>query len=76
VKLPAHVLAGQFSRAELPFAVRFLPLVAAGGLAGFWLDRRMSDRLFSKVVYAITFALGWYILADGALKLIAARPPA
>ncbi len=69
-KLPAYALSGQFARAELPFTLRFLPLVFAGALLGLWLNRRMDDRLFSRVVYAITFGLGWYVLADGAMKLV------
>jgi len=70
VKLPAYWAAGQFERAEIGFTLRFLPLVAAGALAGLWLNRRLSDRLFSKVVYGITFGLGWYVLADGIGKLV------
>ncbi len=29
----------------------------------------MKDQLFIKIVYAITFCLGWYILVDGILRL-------
>jgi hypothetical protein len=25
----------------------------------------MNDELFSKVVYVVTFLLGWYLLVDG-----------
>ena len=38
--------------------------------AGPWINRRLSDRVFSKVVYVITFVLGWHILGDGILKLM------
>jgi hypothetical protein len=30
-----------------------------------WLNRRMSDKLFSNLVYACTFFLGGYLLYDG-----------
>ena len=34
-------------------------------------NRRMSDRMFSRVVYFLTFLLGWYVIGDGLLKLAA-----
>jgi uncharacterized membrane protein YfcA len=45
--------------------MRFAPLVLAGALFGFWVNRRIRDGLFTKLVYAITFGLGWYILFRG-----------
>jgi uncharacterized protein len=72
-KLPAYYLSGQFAKAELSFAVKFIPLVLAGALFGRWINRRLSDRLFTKVVYAITFMLGWYILIDGISQLLGHR---
>lgn len=69
-KLPAYYLADQFAHAELSFTVRFLPLVLAGAFCGLWLNRHMSDSLFSKLVYFITFVLGWYMLADGLRMLV------
>lgn len=68
-KLPAYWASGQFAHAELPFTVRFLPLVLAGAIFGRWLNKRLSDKLFINIVYAITFGLGWYILVDGILRL-------
>lgn len=69
-KLPAYLFSAMFSRPVLWLAVQTLPLVAAGAVFGFWLNRRMNDKLFSKIVYAVTFALGWYLLIDGAYRLI------
>jgi uncharacterized protein len=68
-KLPAYYLAGQFAHADIFFTIRFLPLVVAGAIFGRWLNRRLSDRLFTHIVYVVTFVLGWYILADGILNL-------
>jgi len=68
-KLPAYFVAGQFARAELSFTLRFSPLVLAGALFGFWVNRRMGDRLFMKIVYMLTFAIGWYMLIGGLVKL-------
>ena len=68
-KLPAYYASGQFAHAQFSFTLRFLPLVVVGAIFGRWLIRRMSDTLFTKIVYIVTFALGWYILADGILRL-------
>jgi uncharacterized membrane protein YfcA len=43
----------------------FVALVPLGAVFGFWINRRIHDTLFTKWVYAITFALGWYILFRG-----------
>ena len=68
-KLPVYWLAGQFNHAELGFTLKFLPLVVVGAIFGFWVNKRLSDKLFTKVVYILTFLLGWYILIDGSLSL-------
>jgi uncharacterized membrane protein YfcA len=68
-KLPAYYAGGQFARVEFSFTAQFLPLVVIGALFGRWLVKRMTDSLFTKIVYIVTFALGWYILADGILRL-------
>jgi uncharacterized membrane protein YfcA len=68
-KLPGYWKAGLFGHMSPMFSLRFLPLVIAGAVFGFWVNRRISDVLFSKLVYAITFVLGWYILARGVLAL-------
>lgn len=69
-KLPAYAISGQFAEASPLFALQFLPLVILGALAGLWLNRRLSDKLFTRFVYIITFVLGWYILAEGILGLV------
>jgi uncharacterized membrane protein YfcA len=65
IKLPAYAQAQMFTPDVLLLALKALPLVAAGAVFGFWVTRRMNDELFSKVVYVVTFLLGWYLLADG-----------
>ena len=64
-KLPGYYLSNQFALMPVWTALRFLPLVLAGAAFGFWVNRRIRDDLFIKAVYAITFALGWYILFRG-----------
>ncbi len=60
----ARVLAAT-AGAVLPF----LPLVLVGALFGFWVNKRINDRLFSNTVYLIAFILGWYLLAEGVWQL-------
>lgn len=69
-KLPAYYASGMFADAELPFTIQFAPLVIGGAIFGWWVLRRMSDKIFSRIVYAVTFVLGWYLLADGIVQLI------
>lgn len=69
-KLPAYYLADQFANAKLPFTLQFVPLVAAGAVVGFCVNKRISDKLFSRIVYVLTFLMGWYILIDGTIILI------
>lgn len=70
LKMPFYWQAGLFEQAELGFTAMFLPLVAAGAVFGFWVNKRMSDKLFTKIVYVCTFVLGWYILVDGVISLV------
>jgi uncharacterized membrane protein YfcA len=71
-KLPAYAWSGQFAGNQPLFSLRFLPLVFAGAVAGMWLNRKLSDKLFIRSVYVVTFVLGFYILFDGGRALIAA----
>jgi uncharacterized membrane protein YfcA len=64
-KLPGYYASGLFRQLSPSLAMRFAPLVLAGALFGFWVNRRIRDGLFTKLVYAITFGLGWYILSRG-----------
>jgi uncharacterized membrane protein YfcA len=70
LKLPAYWRSGQFSAAPLNLSLRFVPLVIVGAAIGWWLNRHITDKLFSKVVYVLTFLLGWYILIDGTWLLL------
>jgi uncharacterized membrane protein YfcA len=68
-KLPAYWASGQFAHLDPALTLKMLPLVIAGAIFGKWINRRMNDQTFTKIVYAITFCLGWYILIDGILRL-------
>jgi uncharacterized membrane protein YfcA len=68
-KLSVYAMSGQFSAAPLSLTLRFVPLVLVGGAIGYFLNHRISDRLFSQIVYAGTFVLGWYLLWIGASEM-------
>ncbi len=70
-KLPAYAASGQFAHASVLFSASFLPLVLCGAVFGVWLNRRLSDKLFTRVVYVITFVLGGYVLQEGVMQLLA-----
>jgi uncharacterized protein len=71
-KLPAYWAASQFSREVLLVSAKLLPLLFVGAAFGFWINRRMTDRVFSKVIYVVTFLLGFYLLYLGGGTLLAA----
>ncbi len=68
-KLPVYWWAGMFEKVRWWQAFACMPLVLAGAVFGFWITKRMSDKAFTKVVYVLSFLLGWYILVDGAREL-------
>src|SRR5687768_632409 len=61
-KLPAYYLSGLFDNVSPVTTLRYVAILIVGAVFGYWLNRRLSDRLFSTIVYLITFLLGWYIL--------------
>jgi uncharacterized membrane protein YfcA len=69
-KLPAYAGSNMFAKAPPSFSLRFLPVVLAGAVFGLWLNKRMSDKLFTRIVYIVTFCLGWYVLGEGVLMLM------
>lgn len=64
-KLPSYAITGQFRSVSPAFSLCFVPALVAGALFGFWVNRRMRDRLFVQIVYGTTFLLGWYVLQEG-----------
>ena len=75
-KVPVYAWsAHQFHPDILLLSLKLAPLVFVGAGFGFWVTRRMNDQLFSKIVYALTFCLGWYLLVDGGRAVRAAHAP-
>lgn len=69
-KLPAYYMSGLFGNVSLRETMQFVPLLLIGAVLGFWLNKRINDRVFSKIVYAVTFVLGWYILIGAVVTLL------
>ncbi|MEM8874981.1 MAG: sulfite exporter TauE/SafE family protein [Planctomycetota bacterium] len=69
-KIPAYIMAGQFADVNWIGGAALAPLVLVGALFGFALKKRMTDALFMKLVYVVTFMLGWGLLIDGVAKLL------
>jgi len=57
-KLLPYYLLGLFSAENLAMSLSLLPAVPFGVCAGVWLNRRLEQGLFVKVVYAILFLTG------------------
>ncbi|MFI5379458.1 MAG: sulfite exporter TauE/SafE family protein [Tepidisphaerales bacterium] len=68
-KFPGYVAADMFTGNVLLSALRFCPLVLVGAMLGVAINKRISDQMFSAVVYALAFGTGWYILFKGIAQL-------
>jgi hypothetical protein len=68
-KLPAYWASHDMNARTLALSAKMLPLVIAGAVFGRWLNRHISDALFSRIVYFVTFCLGWYLLIIGVQAL-------
>ena len=69
-KVPVYVRLGQFRPDLLHISALLLPVVVAGAFFGRRLNRRMNDAFFSRIVYILSFVMGWYVLIDGAAGLL------
>ena len=68
-KLPVYWYGHLFEDASPLFTFRFLPVVIAGAGFGWWVKSRINDRVFSAIVYSVTFVLGWYLLVDAGYRI-------
>ena len=75
VKLVPYYFLGQLNVGNLAAALLFAPLAPLGIWLGVWLHRRISERRFYQVSYALLFATGVKLIAD-ALAALTARSPA
>jgi uncharacterized membrane protein YfcA len=64
VKLVPYALLGQLNTTNLTAALLFAPLAPLGIWLGVWLHRRVSERGFYAVAYALLFATGAKLIWD------------
>ena len=69
-KLPAYYASGLFGNVSFIKTLELSPLLVVGAVLGFWMNKRMNDRVFSNIVYGVTFVLGGYLLVDATRNLI------
>jgi hypothetical protein len=65
VKLVPYYALGQLNAGNLAASLLFAPLAPLGIRLGVWLHRRVSERAFYRVNYALLFATGAKLVWDG-----------
>ena len=66
LKLVPYYFLGQLNEGNLVASALFAPLAPMGIWIGIWLHRRISERAFYRVSYAILFATGAKLIFDAA----------
>ncbi len=64
IKMPFFVANGMVTRETLLMGLAYLPLIPVGVWAGIWLNRKVSEKLFLRLVYAFTFVTGLQLIFD------------
>ena len=62
IKMPFFIAQGIITRETLLMGLYYLPLVPIGVWLGLWLNHKVSERLFLKLVYVITFVTGLQLI--------------
>jgi len=62
IKMPFFVGQGIIHRETLLTGLYYFPLIPIGVWLGVWLNRRVSERLFLRLVYAFTFLTGLQLI--------------
>ena len=70
VKLIPYALLGQLSFGNLTTSAVLLPIAPLAMLAGLWLHKRVSDRLFYMVCYGLLLVTGMKLLYDGIVGIL------
>ncbi len=64
VKLPAYFLASQISIETLIISASLLPLVPIGFFLGVWMNKRVPEAIFYRIIYAAAFVIGLKLMAS------------
>jgi len=68
LKLTPYYFLGQLHAGNLATSLLFAPLAPIGVWLGVWLHRRVSERAFYRVSYALLFATGAKLIFDAATR--------
>ncbi len=71
MKVGPYALLGQFHSANLTTSLVLLPLAPLGIWLGLWLQKRVADRDFYRVCYALLFVTGLKLAYDGVIGVLA-----
>jgi uncharacterized membrane protein YfcA len=75
-KLVPYFFLGQLNVSNLTIAAILAPLAAISVVAGVWLVRRISAKLFYQIAYSLVFLIALKLVYDGAMGLFFAGPVA
>jgi uncharacterized membrane protein YfcA len=64
VKLLPYAMLGQFDKTNLSTSLLLIPLAPIGVLIGVWLIKRIDERVFFRVLYALLVCVGIKLLFD------------
>ena len=64
IKLPFFAMQGIITRETLLTGLYYLPIIPVGVWLGVWLNRKISEKLFLRLVYAMTFLTGMQLLLN------------
>jgi len=64
IKLPFFVQQGIITRETLLTGLYYLPIIPVGVWLGVWLNRKISEQLFLRLVYAMTLLTGLQLLLN------------
>lgn len=62
IKMPAFIFKGIVTGETLLTGLAYLPLIPLGVWTGVWLNRKVSEKLFLRLVYAFTFVTGLQLI--------------
>jgi len=65
VKLIPYAMLGQFDKTNLSTSLVLIPLAPIGVFIGVWLIKRIDERVFFRVLYALLVCVGVKLLSDG-----------
>lgn len=65
VKLIPYAMLGQFDKANLSTSLVLMPLAPIGVIIGIWLIKRIDEKVFFHILYALLVMVGVKLLWDG-----------